>query len=558
MIMRQTFTWIFLIVLAAATFLPFIEMRDIAASHEARVVLVARAMADAGWPWNAKKIDVPQVQVIQTLHGERLASVTDGSTMAVNPWIVPVINGDIRLQKPPLPYWCAAILFRLIGFGDGGVSSRMVPALLGAFSVLIIWDFARLLLGRIGAWYAAIVWVSSFFIVDQFRKTLADPYLAFFTLAATWTWIRAVNSRRSDGWLIACYAMLALGTLAKGPIIFLFVPITLVVYHICYRKRPPTSRNAHIIGVIVFLLIGLPWYFIVWKTVPHALELWRYESIGEVSDNNEKARMWWYYLPNLLLITLPWTPIWLMGLAFPLRFRSRRRFFPLVATVLIVLIFSISYVKKNAYLLPLMPIETLVIAQGLIWITAIFRPSPRHRPVHVPMLRATLLAFGFAVAVQIVESGVMTIYDNDRSARYASGFAMEMLNRSPHTSLLVSHVPEEAMVYLPANLSFSPDSDSALLIADDRLHEADSTARQIKILPAGSVGSIESIGIGNAHGTRWKIFKLTIAPPVLTPVAPASEPTPPLPPSSGPSSSQSDTPAPSTSSSGSPASRESF
>ena len=75
MSMRDTFRVMFLLALSAAVFLPLLELRDIAASHEARVVLVARAMAESGSPWNARKIDVPQVQLTQTSAGERLAPV---------------------------------------------------------------------------------------------------------------------------------------------------------------------------------------------------------------------------------------------------------------------------------------------------------------------------------------------------------------------------------------------------------------------------------------------------------------------------------------------------
>src|SRR4051812_13376666 len=92
--------------LSMATFLLFIGLRDIATSHEARVVQVARQMAAAGWAWEGKRIDVPQVEIVHLPAGLRLRAKEDGSTMSVNPWIVPVINGQIRLQKPPLPYWC--------------------------------------------------------------------------------------------------------------------------------------------------------------------------------------------------------------------------------------------------------------------------------------------------------------------------------------------------------------------------------------------------------------------------------------------------------------------
>src|SRR5689334_620823 len=210
-----------LLVMSLLTFLPFIGLRDIVTSHEARVAQVARQMAESGWPWNARLVEVPQVEVRVGPEGERLSAKSDGSTQFVNPWLVPVINGQIRLQKPPLPYWCSAVLFRTFGFGEG--VSRFIPALLGALSVLIIWDLARLLIGRVGAWYAALVWMSSYFIVDEFRKTMADPYLAFFTLAAVWSWIR--SQRSGAGWFVPFYMAMALGVLAKGPIIFAFAPI---------------------------------------------------------------------------------------------------------------------------------------------------------------------------------------------------------------------------------------------------------------------------------------------------------------------------------------------
>jgi hypothetical protein len=157
------------------------------------------------------------------------------------------------------------------------------------------------------------------------------------------------------------------------------------------------------------------------------------------------------------------------------------------------------------------------------------------------MLRTALLAFIFAVAVLIVEGGVLTVYDNDRSARDACGVAMEVVSRLPRTSLLVSRLPEEALVYLPKNLPRAAGSDSVLLIADDRLHQGDATAHQISTTPAGAVASIQTIP--TFGGTRWKIFKLTISPAI---------------PSTDPNPEQSDSPKPATSSSGSPASRESF
>ncbi|HVT90147.1 MAG TPA: glycosyltransferase family 39 protein [Tepidisphaeraceae bacterium] len=531
----------FLLAIALGTFLPFIGLRDIVISHEARVVQVARQMAESGWPWNAQHIDVPQTELVDLPEGKRLRSRADGATMNVNPWIIPILNGEVRLQKPPLPYWCSATLFRLFGNGEG--MSRLVPAILGALGVLFMWDLARMLIGRVGAWYAGLIWFSSYFIVDEFRKSMADPYLAFCTLAAIWAWARSAKSGGKPIWLMFFYAAIGISVLAKGPIIFVFVPVAVLGYRIYYGRRRgnrplKSALIAHAVGVLIFVLIAAPWFIIVWKSVPNALELWRYESIGELSDNVEKARGWWFYLPNLLQISLPWTPIWLMGLILPFKHPSRRRFFGVACTFVIVLIFSISNVKKNAYLLPLMPIQTLVIAQGWLWLTAMLRVYKRNRPVSVPMLRTTVAALMFAMFIQILISVVLREQDNNRSPKDAARFVTRLMEESPNRSLLVSELAEEASVYLPLGLRDSKNSSEVLLIADDRrAGQADIVANRIATTPAGNVVTREELPIPNAKGPRWKVFKLTIAP------------------SSDPGQPRSDIPAPATSSSESPAGR---
>jgi 4-amino-4-deoxy-L-arabinose transferase-like glycosyltransferase len=496
-----------LLALAGLTFLPALGRRDIVTSHEARVVQTARQMAAAGWPWQAATIDVPRVQLTTTPQGEALAPAPDGSMMAVNPWIVPVMNGDIRLQKPPLPYWCTAMLYRLFGYSE--FTSRIIPALLGAIAVLLVWDLARMLIGSVGAWYAALVWVSSYFIVDEFRKAMADPYLAFFTLAACWAWLRASRSSGRTGMLGAFYVFLALGTLAKGPIIFLFVPVILAIYHLTYRRRLPTSIGGHIAGIILLLAIALPWPIAVIRSVPNAIELWRFESLGALSDKTENARPWWFYLPNLLLITLPWTPLWIMGLLKPFYFkRRRRRWLAPLAMGIVVVIFSLSFAKKNAYLLPLMPIIAIIVADGLRWLSII----PHRRPIKTPILRTTWLAVAFSIAIQALVSIVLTNKDNARSPRPAAAFAIRLLEASPQRSILYSHLPDEVTAYLPLGLHESSSAAEYLFIADDRKGEADATAHAIATTPAGAVSAVEPVAIPDTAVKRWKVYLLKVLP----------------------------------------------
>src|SRR5206468_6249904 len=44
-------------------------------------------------------------------------------------WLVPHLNGHVRLEKPPLAYWLAAASFKILGAGD--FAGRLPNALAG-------------------------------------------------------------------------------------------------------------------------------------------------------------------------------------------------------------------------------------------------------------------------------------------------------------------------------------------------------------------------------------------------------------------------------------------
>src|SRR5438270_12543740 len=88
----------FLLALALLTILPMVGARDVVTSHEARVVQTARQMAAVGWPWAARPVSVPVVAIREVDGMKRLAPLPGAGTMDVNPWLVPVMNGQVRLQ----------------------------------------------------------------------------------------------------------------------------------------------------------------------------------------------------------------------------------------------------------------------------------------------------------------------------------------------------------------------------------------------------------------------------------------------------------------------------
>jgi 4-amino-4-deoxy-L-arabinose transferase-like glycosyltransferase len=507
---------ILLTLLAAAAFLPFLGRRDIVISHEARVVQTARLMSASGWPWNAKPVTVPAVHLVSRAdlgNALRLDPDPAAPPLQINPWLVPVLSGEIRLQKPPLPYWCSAILFRLFGVEWSEALSRLIPALLGALATFLVADLARLTLGRRFALPAALVWVSSYFIPDEFRKAMADPYLAFFALLAIWAWISA-SIRHSRSCVLLFYIATALGLLAKGPPLFIHLAIPIALFHMLNRRRLPGTILSHLIGLILLAAIALPWPIYIFKTIPHAGEIWRYESIGEMADNTENAKAFYYYVPLLFQIGLPWTPLWIMAVALPFlrnRRHGRRRIFPLLWFFLTVIFFSAVHLKKAAYLLPAMPAQTLLIAQAIVYIIADLRRRrrmPRAASTEILVFASTLIV----IAIIAFFNFVRTPIENARSPRLACNFIRLALAGENDYTVIPSRLPPEAALYLPLNLAFNPQSDTILYLIDDPKQTA-KTDRQsfAQRLPDLNIRVVMPVTIPGAKpGYRYRLFRLII------------------------------------------------
>jgi 4-amino-4-deoxy-L-arabinose transferase-like glycosyltransferase len=569
---------VWLAALSIAMFMLFIGRRQFATSHEARVAQVAREMAADGWPWNATAVQVNRVHLVRTLGVLRLSPDYEAPPMRVNAWVVPILSGEVRLQKPPLPYWCAAILFRLTGVTEG--AARFVPALLGALATVLLFDLTRMLYGRKVAWIAALIWPTTYLIVDDYRLAMADPYLAFFTLAAVWSWVRAslgesidkAGSKRPSLFVLLFYVCVALGALAKGPLIFLHAVIPIIAFHICFRWRVPRGLTSHLIGVILFLAVALPWPLAVMHQVPNAMQLWRYESVGEISgENQEGLRAWWYYLLNLPLLAMPWVALWVCSLLHPFRNKRATVLFPILWYGFSVLFFTVVGQKKLPYLLPIMPAQVMMIAIAAVELLHAARRRERFRsalvwaqviigigwaivlPVLIVKQHAVgvvpLAAAGTAIVLAIwaawtARSGGSTRWLVWQTLAYAAILLVfnnivqtaTANNRSPkpvcqelsavaaqsHAAILVDRLPEEAAFYLPLHPNHAVAPRVYLVMVDDatgvnyrakrKLPEPPPDVEHFEgWVPDAKLVGVRRVALKSAPGdARWKVYELTV------------------------------------------------
>jgi len=508
--------------------LPTAGVRDIVTSHEGRVAQTARQMAASGWPWNATTVAVPDVGMqVDSDGAKRLRPDPSLPPLVVNPWIVPVINGEVRLQKPPLPYWVTAVMFKLVGVNEW--SARAVPAILWALLTLIVADLAAMLIHPRMAVWAAGIWISSYFAFDEFRKCMADPYLAFFSIAAVWAGVKGMQndecrmmneestSRSSfcihhSSFIILFYLFLALGFLSKGPAVF--IPVLAGIASAWTLRRPRSrsfSLSPHLAGGLLFFLIALPWYLIVWHRVPNALLLWKYESLGGFGEKNEKPEPFWFYLPQVLLIALPWTFVWIAGLFAAVR-NGWRRGSALIWQAVIVLVFSLITQKKNAYLLPATAAQTLLIVQGLRWWFAGARRLGKGRSTRrMAMGLATLFAIAIAVCFPLNAK----FNDNQRSAKaVCADLVRSLMVRQVHVPINPATLPPDAAFYLPLDsTSGSPSPwNREIVVIDDRRNAVDESSRIFtSFFPGRTVVEVDRLSLKSSPlDFRWKVFEVTL------------------------------------------------
>jgi 4-amino-4-deoxy-L-arabinose transferase-like glycosyltransferase len=482
-----------LFALAAIVFFTWLGRSDVTTSHEARIAQTGRIMAAAGWPWAAEPVEAMAIAVRADVDGAYATPRFNVQPLKVNPWLVPVLNGQIRLQKPPLPNWCTAVIYRVLGISE--FSTRLIPAFLATLATLLIADLARLTLGRSAAVPAGLVWIGTSPVLAQFRQSTADPYLAFFTLAAVWAWVRGT---RTPGLLLVFYVSLALGMLVKGPFIFLHTAIAVGSYQWFFRPLPSASWRIHLAGVALMLAIALPWPIYLIRHVENAPELWRMEITRGGGSVWTVLRESWRYLPRLFELSVPWTPLWIVGVVLAWRRRRRRRvMFPVLWCAVTLLVFSLSAEKKTAYLLPMVPAQTLLTAIGLRIARRKFSPRLHWGPVVGVIVGMLLLTI-------LIERG-----DNFRSAKSFARHVSPLLRRP--ASVLVWELPAEASFYLPLDVQFDPFATRHLTVIErDRVGGFDFDQSDVR-LPGGRVASVEEIAVaGELSDAHWRLIRVTV------------------------------------------------
>jgi 4-amino-4-deoxy-L-arabinose transferase-like glycosyltransferase len=293
-------------------------------------------------------------------------------------WITPVLGGRSWLEKPPLYYWQAMLVYRIFGVTDW--AARTPAAIDATLLVLAVYFFLR----RFRPGFeidGALITASCAGIIGYARAASMDMALAAaFTIGmlAWWAW----RESRKKGYLAAFYCFMALGTLAKGPVAPFLAAVVIILYAAAARELRLALKTLWPPGIVVFCAIALPWYFAVQMYHPEFFREFIVEhNLGRFSQNlYHHIEPFWYYLPVIALALVPWTVFvtaafvqtvrmgWgKRGLASSTETEIETRFGIFAGCWLLVpvIFFSISQSKLPGYILPAIPAGTLLLVEYL-------------------------------------------------------------------------------------------------------------------------------------------------------------------------------------------------
>lgn len=288
-------------------------------------------------------------------------------------WLVPTMNGELRLAKPPLPTWVGGLMELVC---PGSLAAQRVPAAIMAslwtlFTLLI----ARRLTGRNDfAIVTTVVFLTLYNVVLMGRSATWDIYCHSFMMGAIYFLIKGLKDASGAGvwgWLLAAGAMMGLSFLGKGPVSFYALLLPFVIAF-CLWWRPATMRGKWLplaACVAVTLVVGGAYY--AWLVGYHLPELQQVAHQESGAWVNHNVRPWYYYW-RFFLEGGAWAPFILAAMAIPYwkkRIGQYPEYLFAVGWMLLQLVLlSLMPEKKMRYLLPMAPTVAMSVAFVLLWL----------------------------------------------------------------------------------------------------------------------------------------------------------------------------------------------
>jgi 4-amino-4-deoxy-L-arabinose transferase-like glycosyltransferase len=285
-------------------------------------------------------------------------------------WLIPTMNGEIRIAKPPLPTWITAIAGILSGNVDSKVVMRLPAAMMATLMVFAFWGMIRNL--SLDPWLpvvSALILSTSLMIIDMGRRGTWDIYCHSFMMAGIWTLSYGLKKESNAyGSFLLTGILFAFSFMSKGPVPFYSLLLPFCVAYLSSFKLKKVIlkwKGLMVTFGLLLLLMGI-WPLFIYIRYP---DLSAHVVFNEVSAWGNRHSQPFYFYAHFVIYSGIWAPSVIAGMLKPYAKNRIDQFveyrFVIIWIILTLILLSVIPEKKERYLLP--AIIPMALLAGALW-----------------------------------------------------------------------------------------------------------------------------------------------------------------------------------------------
>lgn len=282
-------------------------------------------------------------------------------------WMRMVWKGQAYFDHPPMGFWLMAISYKIFGINE--FSTRLPSALLGLFSILLIYKTGIELFGKkiIGFAAGLVLGTSAWYIV-RVRSGNLDSLFVFFYILTVYLSFKSSKNFRLFPLTMAAFGGLILSKTLVG------FSAAILIFYWNFTKIFQSRKNftMFLLGLLTTALIVLPWYYInnkenIYFIQQHFINIGirKRTSIFDYLRLDYKLPLFYLHMG-----VRKWYYLWLVATAFlaiTFKFLKKQFFFLFLWNTIILYPFLTTSQTQIWHLIPVYLPMALLIAVGFYY-----------------------------------------------------------------------------------------------------------------------------------------------------------------------------------------------